>query len=199
MMSSASNTTSILDRQAYEGRLLKKITGQMGENMKKVLLIAALLLPVVALAQVGASAPAAYPEPSAPLRGGFFSVMLSSGPLGLLNWSGIFFGVIAALPLGIMSVIHCATTRVQQAPLALKLLFLGLLSLFFLGCAGGAQGTIASFSHMSHSAADTNVLAMNISQALYSLAGAFTAALFYLFLITISVVTLHFKHKQLLS
>ena len=159
------------------------------------LLTAVLALPVAVFAQDAAVAAEAYPVASSHASGGFFTIVTSAGPLGLLNWLGIFIWAVIGLPLGIVSMIHCATTRISQTTLALKLLFLGVLSLFFLGCAGGAQGTIASFSHIACGSADTQLLAMSLAQALYSVAVAFSVALFYLFLATISVVVLHFKTK----
>ena len=135
----------------------------------------------------------------APQSGGFMTVVLSGGPLGLLNWAGIFLWAILALPLGILSIVGCATLRVRQYPLATKLLIVGAVWLFVLGWVGVAQGTTSAFSMLGRGAPDVEVLAFGISQALFSVAGSLAVCQHYLFFIMISMVIIHFKHRKILE
>jgi hypothetical protein len=167
--------------------------------MKKhaLLIVTGLLvvLPILAFAQEAAEPMAA----SAPQGGGVFHVIRSGGPVGLLVWAGIIFWAVLALPLGVASVIQCATTRIRQFPLTTKLLAVGGVWLFVLGWVGVAQGTIGAFSSLATSAAAANVMAMGISQAVYSIAGALAVCQHYLFFLLISIVIAHFKHRKLLG
>jgi len=138
-------------------------------------------------------------DASAPRSGGLMNVILSGGVVGILNWAGIFLWGILAFPLGILSAVHCATLRVRQYPLATKLLLVGGVWLFVLGWVGAAQGIIGAFSALACGAADAAVLAMGISQALYSVAAALFVCQHYLFFILISVAIAHFKYRKLLD
>jgi hypothetical protein len=131
--------------------------------------------------------------------GGFMTVVLSGGILDILNWAGIFLWAFLGLPLGILSIVHCATLRVRQYPIATKLLIIGVVWLFVLGWVGVAQGTISAFSMLACGAPDVGVLALNISQAVYSIAGALAVCQHYLFFLLISMAIIHFKHKRMLE
>lgn len=162
---------------------------------RTILLIAAalVLLATTPLFAQEVGTVAAPPSPT------FFTVMLSSGLIGLLNWAGIFLWAFLTLPLGILSIINCANLRERQYPLATKLLIIGVVWLFILGWGGVAQGTLCAFSDLGRCAPDVGVLALGISQAVYSSAGALAVCQHYLFFLLISIVIIHFKHKTMLQ
>jgi hypothetical protein len=135
------------------------------------------------------------------LPGGFMDVVLSGGLLGLLNWAGIFFWAILGLPLGILSIVHCAKLRVRQYPLSTKLLILGVVWLFVLGWVGVAHGIIFVFSMLPCGLPDAGFIgfiALNISQAVFPIAGALAVCQLYLVFLLISMVIVHFKHRKML-
>jgi hypothetical protein len=132
-----------------------------------------------------------------PQRQGFFHIVMSTGPLGIINWLGIFLWATATLPLAVLSIVHCSSTRSRQFPLATKLLICGAPCVFVLGCAGAAQATIGALGAMAMRSPDVGLLAVNVSQALYSIAGAFVICHVYLLFLAISLIIIHFKHKAL--
>jgi len=148
-----------------------------------------------------AGAHAAYAEPAVYSNGlGLGSVVMSSGFMGILIWLGMLFWAVAALPLGIVSVIHAATIKTRQLPLATKLLACGGIWVLLLGLLGAVQGAIYSLSTlatMAAGAAASAILALNISQALYSVAAALFLCQGYLFLFVISIGVAHFRHRRL--
>jgi hypothetical protein len=131
--------------------------------------------------------------------GGFMTVVLSGGILGLLNWAGIFLWGMLAIPLGIVSIVHCANCRLRQLPITTKLLAVGAVWLFVLGWVGVAQGTVFAFSGLATGAPDVSILALSISQSVYSIAGALCVCQFYLFFLLISIVVVHFKHRKMIK
>lgn len=135
-------------------------------------------------------------EAVGPSGGGFVDVVHASGPIGILNWAGVLFWAVAALPLGVWSVIRCATVRVARLPIGTKLLLCGGSWVFILGWVGAAQGTIGALSYLATGSADGVVLAYSISQALFSLAAAFTVCQVYMFFILVSVVVHHCRQRK---
>lgn len=130
--------------------------------------------------------------------GGFFSVVLSSGFLGVLIWAAIFLWAIALLPIGLMSIVHAATLRSTRWPLATKLLLFGSVFLFILGWLGCVQGMIGygCIIASAHSP-DISLLALHISQSLYSVSATFFLIHLYLTVFLLSFVIIHFKLKQM--
>ena len=159
--------------------------------------MAAVLAACNAFAQDSGELVAAEVPP--PQSAGFFTVVASGGPLGLLNWVGIFLWAILGIPLGILSIVHCTTSRVRQWPLATKLLVIGGIWLLVLGWGGVAQSTISAFSNIASGPANAGLLALDISQAVYSIARALAVCQCYLFFLLISIVIIHFKHRKLLD
>ena len=129
--------------------------------------------------------------------GGFFSVILSRGLLGVLIWVAIFLWSIALLPLGVLSIVHCSSLRSKQWPLTTKLLLFGPVFLLVLGWIGVVQSLIGMFASLGSGAPDAALFALNISQSLYSLAGPLFLMQFYFLFFLISFVIIHFKHKQM--
>lgn len=129
--------------------------------------------------------------------GGFFSVVLSSGFLGVLIWAAIFLWAIALLPIGIMSIVHTATLQSKRWPLATKLLLFGPAFLFVLGWLGFIQGVIGIGCTIACGSPDVAILALGISQSLYSVSGTLFLMHLYLVAFLISFVIMHFKHKQM--
>ncbi|OGV59521.1 MAG: hypothetical protein A2498_02945 [Lentisphaerae bacterium RIFOXYC12_FULL_60_16] len=130
--------------------------------------------------------------------GGFFSVVLSSGCLGVLIWAAIFVWAIALLPLGVLSIVHCATLRSRCWPLTTKVLLCGPVFLFVLGWLGFVQGLIGlGWTMASASSPDIGLLAYNIAQSLFSVSGTLFLIHLYLVVFLISFVIMHFKHKQM--
>ncbi len=177
----------------------------MRRHSMLVILGAMMLLAIAgcAIAQDAAPLPANAPPgvavPDVHCGVGFISVVLSGGPLGLSLWLAIFFWAILFLPLGLLSIIHCATARSVRVPLATKLLACGALCVFVLGWLGCAQGLISAFGNMAvMGSALISILAMNISHALYSTAAALSLCHLYLFFFVISLTIVHFKHKRIL-
>ena len=134
-----------------------------------------------------------------PRSGGFMHVVVSGGILGMLNWAGIFFWAAALLPLGTVSVVQCASCDRRQVPLATKLLGIAAAWLFVLGWTGAAQGAIRALSNLATGTPDVGILALNISHALFSVAGALFVCQHYLFFLLISMVVMHFRHRRLQS
>ena len=130
--------------------------------------------------------------------GGFFSVVLSSGFLGVLIWAAIFLWAIALLPIGIISVVHAAQLRSKRWPLATKLLLFGPAFLFVLGWLGFIQGVIGfGCTIASAYSPDIALLALNISQSLYSVSGTLFLIHLYLVVFLVSFVIMHFKQKHM--
>jgi len=129
--------------------------------------------------------------------GGFLSIVLGGGIIGILNWAGIFFWTFVALPLGLWSIVCNATLRTARTPLATKLLMCGAGWVFILGWVGAAQGTIGALSALGCGTPDVEMLAQNISQALFSVAGALTVCQAYVFFIVVSVVTGHARQRSM--
>ena len=173
------------------------------ENMMKRNLLFCALSALVFLAAIPAiaqdSGTVAPEEMAASHSLGLIDVALSSGILGLLNWAGIFLWAVATMPLGILSIVHCATLQTRQWPLATKLLACGGVWVFVLGWTGLAQGSIWAFTTMATASSDTAMLALSIGQAFYSLSGALAVCQFYLLFFVVSIVIAHFKHRKLLK
>ena len=129
--------------------------------------------------------------------GGFFTVILSRGPLGVLTWAAIFFWAIALLPLGVLSIVHCSSLRSKRWPLTTKLLLFGPVFQLVLGWIGVVQSLIGMFASLGSGAPDAALFALNASQSFYSLAGTLFLMQFYLLFFLISFVIIHFKHKQM--
>lgn len=158
------------------------------------------LLPVFLFVAVGA---ASAQEAGPPTQGmTFLNVIFSSGPVGVLNWLGILGWTAAALPLGILSIVHCSTSRMRQLPLATKLLILGSIWVMVLGLIGCAQGAIYGFMGVAMAeggAAQQALVAMNIAHALYSLLAALHVCQFNLVFLLISMVIRHQKRRDILA
>ncbi len=124
-------------------------------------------------------------------------VVHSGGMTGLLTWLGLLFWGVLLLPLGILSVVHSATCRTRQWPLAAKGLGLGAAWVFVVGWAGFAQGAITTFFSiaMTSSAAAPHVLADGTSQALFSLAAGLFLCQLYLLFLSVSIILVHFRHR----
>ena len=137
--------------------------------------------------------------PPAIQSGTFFSVIFSSGLLGLLTWAAILFWAILLVPLGVRSIISSASLRSQQWPLSTKLLLFGPVFLMVLGWIGVAHFLIRMFSSFACGAPDVGLFAMNASQSLYSIAGTLFLMQFYLVFFMISFVIIHYKHKQIVE
>jgi hypothetical protein len=164
-------------------------------NLMLAFLPVALVAVCQAVAQDAAAPVAAEVEPIQ--SGGFFNVILSRGPLGVLTWAAIFFWAIAVLPLGVLSIVHSANLKSKRWPLSTKLLLFGPVFLLVLGWIGVVQGLIGMFAGLASGAPDVGLFALAVSQSLYSLAGTLFLMQFYLFFFLISFVVIHFKHKQM--
>lgn len=145
----------------------------------RILAVFALLLLVACQATAQEAGHLVATEAPRRVSRGFMEVVLSGGVLGLLNWAGIFFWSMLSLPLGILSIVHCATCRKRQFPLATKVLAVGAVWVFVLGWSGVAQATIFAFSGLATLAPgtpDVGALALSISQAVFSMAGRYWSA-----------------------
>jgi hypothetical protein len=170
------------------------------KKLVSLLLFSVLLIPVTVMAQAMVAAPVAtggMHEPSAP---GFLRIVMCGGPVAILNWIGILFWAVAAVPLGILSIVHCSRTRVRQLPLATKLLACGGVWLFIIGLVGTVHGSIFAFAtlSMTSGAAQSAMLALNIAEALYTLSAALFFVQLYLLLFVISIMVVHFSHRKIL-
>jgi len=168
-------------------------------------ILLALLLPVgvswAQLAMEPASAPAGMTVHDS-YGPSMFQIIVACGPIGILIWLGIFSWAIALLPLGILSIVHCSNTRVHQLPLTTKLLIYGIVWLFVLGLFGVAHGGMFAFSTLACTAAGAAqqaMLAINIAEALYSIAAALSVVQMYLLFLTISIMVVHFRHRKILT
>lgn len=162
-----------------------------------VLVVPGLLLLVACRAAAQEAGNLVAVEAPCPASDGFMEIVLSCGILGLLNWAGIIFWGILALPLGILSIAHCAACRTHQLPLVTKLLAVGAVWVFVLGWFGVAQGTIFACTALTTGPYDAGALALSISQAVYAIACALLVCQGYIFFITISLVVAHFKRRKM--
>lgn len=144
-----------------------------------------------------ASAPIAAEMLPPASSGGFFSIVFSSGLLGVITWAAIFFWAIALFPIGIRSVIDSSKLQTKRWPLATKLLLFGPVFLLVLGWFGFVQGLIGFGCAISLGVPDVGVLALCISQTLYSISGTLFLMHFYLLFFLISFIIIHFKQKQM--
>jgi len=124
------------------------------------------------------------------------AIAFKQGPMGLFHWIGIMFWGVAALPLGIRSVLSCTTSRVRQFPLATKLLACGAAWLFVIGWSAVAQGLVGAFSSLAGPPLDVGILSINISMVARTTAIALFACQLYLLLFVVSLVVLHFRQRR---
>jgi len=172
----------------------------MAKRVVSLLVLFALLLPVATWAQQAAPPPGAIVSDHA--GPGFLTMEVCGGPVGLPIWFGIFLWIIALLPLGLLSIVHCARLRVDQLPLATKLLICGIVWLFVLGLFGIAHGCIFAFATLSSTtagAAQQAMLALNIAESLYYLFAALIAIQVYLLFLAVSLIIFHSKRRKLLA
>jgi len=164
-----------------------------------LLAAASLFFPVMVLAQqvaVGDPGPAAHSPPSGP---GFLTTISDPGPISTLIWLGIILLALASLPLGILSIIHCAKAQTLQWPLSTKLLICGGAWVFVVGLFGAVHGGIIAFATLACTtagAAQKAMLSINIAESLYSIAAALIAVQLYLVFFMISMIIIHFKHRK---
>lgn len=163
-----------------------------------------LVLPFFLLVAAGAASAQEAVAVEAGLRSpgfGFSDVVFSGGWLEELNWLGILGWSLASLPLGILSIVHCGTSRMRPWPLATKMLMLGSIWVAVLGGAGFVNGSmyaLYTMSFMEPGAARQGLLALKIAQALWSpLAALFTCQVNLLFLL-ISMVIRHRKRRDIM-
>ena len=122
------------------------------------------------------------------------------GVLELLPWLGIVLWGVLAVPLGILSIVHSARSRVDRWPLATKLLVVGGVWVFILGLTGLVQELIYAFLSMATAeagAAASCMLASNIGRALYAMFAALCVCHVHLLFLLISVIVLHRKTRAL--
>ena len=170
--------------------------------MKRERLCVALPLIVLAAACSGAAqeAVAAQAGTSAQTMG-FWDTLGSSTTVGLLEWMGILGWAAASLPLGILSIVHCARNRIRQLPLATKLLILGSAWVVVLGLAGFSRWAICGFAASALSeagAAQQAMLAADLLQSFYPLLVALMVCQLNLLFLLISMVIRHRKRRDIM-
>jgi hypothetical protein len=164
------------------------------KEQKLVLAVSCITLGIVSIAIGQETVPVkASPKPVT----SFLEVVTSHGLMGLLNWTGIFLFSLAAIPLGIVSVVQSTTRSIRQYPLSTKLLIMATIGVFILGLFGVAQGVICLYTEAANDTPDVESLALSMSFALFSMAAALVACLIDLLFLLISVIILHSKFRNM--
>ena len=131
----------------------------------------------------------------------FFDIIMNSGFIGVIVWFFIFTLTGTGFLLGIWAIISSATVKSKQVPLSIKLLVTGIFLLFFFGLFGAVIGTVDSFAGLATATgpAKDQILALSISQVLYSLAFSLLGCIEYMFFLIMSIIILHYKHKKIIN
>ncbi len=166
--------------------------------MKKIILsISCLIMSLSLFAQeaVEASEPEAATCPTVT----FFDIVISSGIIGIGIWILIFSLTGVGFLLGISAIISSATAKSKQIPLSVKLMPVGLVFIFLLGLLGAITGAIDSFASLAPGAAKAQILALALSQSLYSLSFSLFGSIEYIIFFGIALIVLHFRHKKIMN
>jgi hypothetical protein len=173
----------------------------MKENQMEQYRTLLTMLPIILLAACKVLAQDTGPAVAPPvvqisLCDAYISLTFRTGLLGFLTSVAIQLWAILLIPLGVRSLIACATLKSKQWPLSTKLLLFGPVFLLLLVLIGVVHYLIYMFTHFCFGDA---MFWANEFQPLYFVAGSLFLMQFYLMFFLISFVIIHYKHKQIVE
>jgi len=132
-----------------------------------------------------------------------FEIIASGGIVSIVAWTALSWAFPLSLLLGVASSISSTMSKKPESPLTFKLLLLAAAFNIFVATVNISfeMSTALKFATARNAigAAKQRVLALTISDALYTAAFALLATLAYLFFIAIASITSHFAKKRLLE